>query len=428
MGDEDGTIQKRNEGQETLLVENQKGRSHILEIKSTHASDPDYEGGLTSTNSNLSGQMTGCLRHSAHENNLELYHRVGLQHGVTHLKPTSHVSQGPDIEIIPNSMSNLPHISVEPNIDSLQRARAENNTDEKDRLVIFGQTEMRKLTEEAKARKRNRLSFFNSQRMRILRLSANGHLPEELKTMQWCVLCGGKKDGYRGKKASYRCAACAKPLCTRTPYKKQGGNEKSCWVIWHTTDLLKNRTYNHPLARTSYLDENLHGENISRTAEGNVVANDTSSGDDDNKDGTTGDAAINTLSESRAGMLKNTPLNVDSPMDKASKLDGIDVAAESVSQCHDRQASIDVNQTTDHTMAFVEVHTEGKILELRNKPQQNEIVNSKTHNEEKGSDDRRGVVRCEPEMPDAIKMMAKSDELGLPKRPRITRVPEIGKK
>lgn len=120
--------------------------------------------------------------------------------------------------------------------------------------AILSEMEVGQLTEEAKARKRNRLSFFNTDRMRTLRLSANGHFPEELKTMQWCVLCGGKKDGYRGKKASYRCAACAKPLCTRTPYKKRGGREKSCWVIWHSTHPLKIRTYNHPLARTSYLD------------------------------------------------------------------------------------------------------------------------------------------------------------------------------
>lgn len=119
-------------------------------------------------------------------------------------------------------------------------------------------SEIRRLCDLAKHRKRNRLTFFNNEDGTKLRLGVNGHDLKQAK-VSWCALCGLNKESYRGRRSTYTCSRCHVHLCVRT----YAGLRKSCWGVWHTAKVLKARRTPTPVSpRSASPDRQTPVENI----------------------------------------------------------------------------------------------------------------------------------------------------------------------
>jgi hypothetical protein len=82
----------------------------------------------------------------------------------------------------------------------------------------------------AKNTKRRRLSFFNTQDGKRLRLDVPQHEQIQQQKSQWCALCSinrADNTAWRGHRSKYRCSICDVHLFLRT----YTGFRKNCWCL-----------------------------------------------------------------------------------------------------------------------------------------------------------------------------------------------------
>lgn len=115
---------------------------------------------------------------------------------------------------------------------SVAQAAQEEDSTESDcgASKTVGDAEASRLSRMAAKRLRKRFAFFNSEDGRTLRLCVPRHEQQQQGKDLYCALCGGHKEGWRGRKTTFKCSLCNVHLCVRT----FAGLRKSCWDIWHT--------------------------------------------------------------------------------------------------------------------------------------------------------------------------------------------------
>ena len=104
-----------------------------------------------------------------------------------------------------------------------------------------------------KNRKRNRLSFFNSDNGRTLRLCEARHEYKQKRPALFCALCGTIQEGqqYRGHRSTFSCELCCVRLCIRV----WPGFRKRCWSLWHSARVIQPRSVQSSRTATVPLSE-----------------------------------------------------------------------------------------------------------------------------------------------------------------------------
>lgn len=184
-----------------------------------------------------------------------LHHADGIeshQHNQSHVMSSAHQDHAEHARNNKQqrpSHRQLPETKPDPAQQETVR-ETENNgqPDEKDNAVderffptevVVRRDEVRRLIDLAKARKRNRIPFFNSADGRRLRLSCMHHTPT-VGRPAWCALCGWKRqdsNSWRGHKTQIGCDLCDVHLCIQI----YPGTHISCWRIWHSTQRIAKR-------------------------------------------------------------------------------------------------------------------------------------------------------------------------------------------
>ena len=116
--------------------------------------------------------------------------------------------------------------------DTLQE---NSDTVEPHREITRGSPTVRALITKAKARRRNRLTFYNSTDGRKLRLNVKNHTPVQKTGVNRCSLCGQNWTGYRRHQTSYVCSICPVRLCVRT----YAGLRKSCFSVCDSSKVVE---------------------------------------------------------------------------------------------------------------------------------------------------------------------------------------------
>ena len=116
--------------------------------------------------------------------------------------------------------------------DGVRQSELEVSGGENSRLVALAGT-----------KKRNRMTLFNSSDGVSLQLRVKGHEQRQQKVDQYCGKCWTNREGWRGRRTTFKCSLCYVHLCVRT----YSGLRKSFWDIWHSSQVLEARRQGYRL-------------------------------------------------------------------------------------------------------------------------------------------------------------------------------------